>query len=641
MRKQILGATAAILGASAFSIGLPAAPTHGVAWKASTALPFPAGTVSEVEVISTGDGDAVAAAIVNGGVLATTAVDGVWSGYAQVRVPVNASGLAIAANNSGDVVVGWKEEISGDTRFVTSRQTGPTTFGGLQYLTPGNGADVVGNPELGITGGRKVIVAATIDDVDDDIDNQLVVTEAAEGANPGTPKMISASDSWNPSLDVNQKGEALLAYTYTGLVTDVVSVARRSAAGVWNLGNSTHNSGDVAAYPDVALSDNGQGQVVFAVVKNGFYVAESSRILPNGTVENADSISPLDEYVYEVSVDINATGSALFTWVAKQNGLARIRYATAADQADPAPSQLLLGANVDFTTPTARIADSGLKVIQYYTAGYVTTQYRTGSVQPWVSSSTASGFSPGHSVDVDAAGNAVSVAFKPSNATGRFLDAVGPVITMDALPINMLVNPPLPMTTFGISWDMSDSLSGIPSSDVYTTTAKWNEASHGNPYVIVNDVNGSEAAVPWMLGTTYCLQVRPTDSAGNSTTTDKQCTTIPLDDRALVGDGWNETVQTGNFRNTLLTTTKHGRTLTRTGVKAKRLALVVRKSENSGSVKVTFGGEVLGTFSLKGAGKKKVIDLASYGTVKTGTLKIQVTSADGKLVSIDGLVVAK
>jgi hypothetical protein len=636
MRKQILGATAALLGAGTLTLGLPAAPTHGADWKTIDAIPFPAGSISEIEVVSTGDGDAVAAAIVDGGVVAATANDGFWAGTAQVRGPVNATGLALTTNANGDVVVGWKEDASGDTRFAISRQTGQTTFTGAQYVTPGNGADVVGNPDLGITAGRKVIVAATIDDEGDDINNELITVAAAEGQSGVSTKVISAGDSWNPALDVNSKGEALLSWTYTGLSTDVVNVARRSAAGVWNLGNTTHNSDDVASATDVAISDNGQGQVVYAVVKNGFYVAASARILPDGTVQTADVISPLDEYVYEPSVDINATGSALFTWVAKKNGISQVRYATAANAADPTSAQLLPGSAPDLVDPTARIADNGLRVIQYAGSGHVTTQYRTSAVQPWVASSTASGFASAHGVDVDPAGNAVMVGFQPSGASARFLDAHGPAVTIYPLPANRLA---LDVDFAWWAFDTLSSAQGI--SDVYLSKASWNQAAYGEPFLLDNDVAATEDTFDAVPGTSYCIQVRLGDTAGNYSNSEKECTTVPLDDNALAGTGWNRHDEVGNFHGTLSTTQKQGRVLSITGVKAKRLALVVKKVANGGTVKVTFAGDSLGSFSLQGTGKRKVVALKTFGSVRTGTLKITVTSADGKLVSIDGLVVAK
>lgn len=634
MRKQILGATAAILGASAFTLGLPAAPTHGAAWKPTTQIPFPAGTVTDVEVVSTGPGDAVAAAVINGAVFASTATDGVWNSFGQVRGYVDATGLVLAANQAGDVAVGWEEEVSGHMRLLVSRQATATSWTSGHLFTP-NGSDIVGNAELGIAGNGRVFAATTVDDVDHD--NELLVTEWAEGKLPGPPQVISAADAWNPSLDVNAKGEALLAYTYTGLIDNVVSVYHRTPADGWNSGASAKNPGNVAAAPDVALSDNGQGQVIYGVVSNGFYVAETNRVLPDGTVQPPELASPTNEYVYEPSVDINATGSALFTWVAKKDGLASIRYASAANAAYPTSSQTLPGASIDVVDPTARISDSGLKVIQHSGAGYVTTAYRTSAVQPFVSTSTSNGFAPDHAVDVDEEGNAVMVGYKPAGGVyGRFLDAHGPTVTLDALPFATIDK------TIPISWTSGDSLSEVQdSTDVYASSVAWNKSAFTTPAIVVNDAPGNQADVPASSGTTYCIQVRTLDTAGNATTTDQRCTTVPLDDRALLGDDWNRVTGQGHFKNTLTTTKKHGAVLTRSNIKAKRLALVVQKTATSGTVKVTFAGQDLGSFSLQGDGKKKVVNLATFGSVKTGTLTIKVTSADGKPVNIDGLVVAK
>lgn len=639
MRKQILGATAALLGAGALSIGLPASPTQGAAWKPMTPIPFPAGTVTDVEVVATGDGDAVAAAIINGAVHAYTAVDGAWVGHDEVRSNVESTGLVLTANGKGDVAVGWEENVSGDLRLGVSRQLAADSWGARQLLTPA-GSDLVGNADIGVSGSGLVIATATVDE--DDTDNKLLVTEWQKAGLPTAPKVLSSTDAWGPALDVNAKGEAIIAYNYTGLIDDIVDVVRRTPGEGWGPDDSTGNSGNVASSIDVALSDNGQGHVIYSVVQNGFYVAETSRVLPDGTALPAEFVAPLDEFAGDPSVDINATGSALFTWIAHKDGTNSVRYATAGNAAYPGASFKLSGTAPAAADPTALVSNSGLRVIQHTGNGQVVTHTQSNVAQPFAPTYSGNGFHTDDAVDVDRAGNAVMVGFKPvGGVQGRFFDATGPTVSLNAIPTNMLTNPPLPMTIFPISWNMSDSLSDIPNSDVYATVAKWNEAGHGDPYVIVDNVEGEVAEVPWMLGTSYCLQVRPTDAAGNATTTEKQCTTVPLDDRALIGTGWNKVTQTGNFRNTLLTTNQQGRTLTRTAVKAKRLALVVRRTENGGTVKVTFAGQSLGSHSLQGTGKKKVINLVNFPTVESGELKIQVVSADGKLVSIDGVVIAK
>lgn len=633
MRKQILGATAAILGASALSIGLPAASTHGAAWKPTTQIPFPAGAATDVEVVSTGPGDAVAAAIINGAVHAYTAVDGAWVGHDEVRGDVDATGLVLAANGNGDAVVGWEENVSGDIRLRASRQFSSTAWLGQQLLTPA-GSDIVGNADIGIAANGLVIATASVDDAD--AHQRLLVTEWPEGQVPGAPQTLSPAESWGPSLDVNKKGEALIAYTFSGLIDDVVDVVRRTPGQGWGDADSTSNSGNVAASPDVAISDNGHGQVIYAVVYTEAYVIETSRVLPDGTALPAETASPTDEFASDPSVDINATGSALFTWAAFKDGTTSVRYTSAANGADPGTAQVLTGTMPNAADPTARISDSGLRVIQHTGNGQVVTHTKTNNVQPFVPVYSGNGYHADDAVDVDREGNAIQLGVKPLGGIhGRFFDAAGPTATLDALPFATIGK------SIPVSWTATDSLSALTGTDVYASSVAWNKTVFTTPQVVVNDAPGNEATVPATTGTTYCIQTRTSDAAGNFTTTPQRCTTVPLDDRALVGDSWNRATGTGHFKNTVTTTKQHGAVLTRTNVKAKRLSLLVQKTANSGAVKVIFDGQVLGSFSLQGTGKKQQISLASFPAVKAGTLTIRVTSATGKPVNIDGLIVAK
>ena len=134
--------------------------------------------------------------------------------------------------------------------------------------------------------------------------------------------------------------------------------------------------------------------------------------------------------------------------------------------------------------------------------------------------------------------------------------------------------------------------------------------------------------------------MRSQDGAGNFANSAARCSTVPLDDRKLAGEGWTRAEGDGHFLDTVTRTSTQGKTLVRKGVQAKRLALVVQRTLKSGTVRVSFAGEVLGTFSLKGFGKRRVINLATFPEVRTGKVKITVTSKD-KPVNIDGLVVAK
>lgn len=638
MRRQLLGATAVLLGATTLGVGVPTAPTHAAAWKTMTAVPFPAGAVTDVEIVSTGDGDAVAAAIIGGAVHAYTATNGAWTDHALVRGDVDAERLVLATDEAGDTAVGWVENVNGDDRLRVARQTGPSTWTGtgLSPMTPA-GADVTGFPEIGIAGNGLVVAVATIDD-GGDIDQRLVANEWPKGGLPGVAKVLSSADASNPSLDVNSKGEALVAYNFTGLINNVLTVQRRTPGQGWNVGDSTSNSGNIASAPDVAISENGTGQVIYSVVSNGFYRVETSRVQTNGVALNAELVEVSQDFTSEPSVDMNSSGSALFAWISNKDGVKSVRYAFAANGAYPGVASALPGTLADAQAPVAKVGEGSLRVIQHSGNGLIRTHQRTSTVQPFVAVTSPAGFNVDAALDVDDHGNAVQAGFTAGGVSARFFDGGAPTVTMSAPTKDAIAD-----TSLFASWSGSDSLSPLqPTTDVYLTTSRWNQAGFGDSKLIRDNVDGTATSWDVPAGATYCFQARMNDTANNGANSDKKCTSVPLDDTSLAGSGWSRSAKTGVFQNTWTTTSTKGRTLTRSGVQAKQLALVASKLPTGGTVRVTWNGTTLKTISLKGtSANKQVLPIITWATLHTGTVKITVTSESGKSVRIDGLVVAK
>jgi hypothetical protein len=633
MRKQLLGATALLIGATTVGLGVPPAPSQALAWKTMNEIPFPAGSVTDVEVVSTGDGDAVAAAIISGAVHAYTATDGVWTGHSLVRVDVDANRLMVASNEKGDTAIGWVETVAGDDRVRVARQLSSTSWSASSLMTP-SGADVAGVPDLGIDGSGRIIAVATVDGPEND--QELFATEWAKGGSVGAPDSISVSDSSTPSLDVNSKGEALVAFNYTGLINNVLTVVRRTPGKGWNVGDGTKNSGNIASVPDVAISENGHGQVIYSVVSNGYYRVETSRVLPTGVALDAEIVEYSNDFTSEPQVDINASGSALFAWISNKDGVKSVRHASAAPGAYPGVAQALPGTRADAQHPIVRVGEGNLRLVQHSGNNKITTHHRNGAGQDFAPTTTPSGFSADTDLDLDARGNAVLVGFTAAGVRGRFLDAAAPTISLSQ---------PGP-TTIGLSvpikWSASDALTPqLPGTDLYMTRARWNQGSFTAPAVIVDGAPGTTAAYKPLLGTTYCFQARVVDSANNGATSTRRCTTVPLDDTSLAGGGWTRAKKSGRFNNTWTHTSKKGRTLTRTGVKAQKLALLASKLPTGGKVRVTWNGTTIRTINLQGkAANKVVLPIITWGNVRSGTLKIVVTSS-GKSVRIDGLVVTK
>lgn len=636
MRSKVLGLATAAVAAGALTLGVPTPASHAAAWKTVAGVPFPAGVISDVAVVSTGDGDAVAAAIIDGAVHASTATNGVWAPSATVRGDVDATRLVLTSDQAGDTAVGWVENVAGDDRLRVARQTSPTTWTGqgLVPMTPA-GTDVSGVPEIGISGDGRVIAVATLDGGDSN--HELVVNEWPKGGTPGSPHTISASDSWNPALDVNSKGEALVAYNYTGLVDDVLNVVRRSAGGTWNIGDSTSNSGNIASAPDVAISENGRGQVIYGVVATEAYMAETSHVQTDGTALPGKILSSTPEFISDPTVDIDASGTALFAWTADKDGTTSVRYATAADKAYPSAPQTLAGTLPDAERPIARISDEGLRMIQHSGNGKVTTHHRASSISPFAAATTGTGYSVDTDLDVDAHGNGVMVGIQGGTVQARFMDAGSPDLAL-AGPAPTTV-----ATTIPLTWTASDSLSALqPGTDLYLSTSRWNQSAFTSPAVAESNAPGTGTSYAAIPGATYCFQAVVSDTAGNGATSAKRCTTVPLDDVSLAGSGWTRAAKAGQFKSTWTTTATKGRTLTRSGIKAKSLALVANRLSNGGLVEVRWNGTLLKKISLKGTtSTKKVYPIVTWAGLHTGTVTIKVISATGRPVRIDGLVVAK
>jgi hypothetical protein len=118
---------------------------------------------------------------------------------------------------------------------------------------------------------------------------------------------------------------------------------------------------------------------------------------------------------------------------------------------------------------------------------------------------------------------------------------------------------------------------------------------------------------------------------------------VPLDDRYLsASSGWSRRTGGGYFRNTFTRSTTFGKSLTRTGIKAKRIQVLVQKCPTCGSIKVYWNGSLKRTLNLRASRvmKKVYLNVVTFGSVQTGTLRIVVNSS-GRAVIIDAVGVSQ
>ncbi|WP_207555847.1 TolB family protein [Intrasporangium flavum] len=217
------------------------------------------------------------------------------------------------------------------------------------------------------------------------------------------------------------------------------------------------------------------------------------------------------------------------------------------------------------------------------------------------------------------------------------VDASAPTAAMTA-PASVQTRTPVTLT-----WTATDAGgSGVASYDVRSRYASSSTGfgAYGYPSawqkLTATSLNATLGA-----GNQYCFSVRARDRAGNTGAwSAERCTSMPLDDRALsASTGWTRGSSTSYLFNTYSKTVKTGAQLTRSGVQARRLAVVATTCSTCGSVDVYHAGGKLGRLSLYSSTTRtrQVLWLPVQTVTRTGTVTIR--SLSTKQVLIDGLAI--
>gem|GEM_PF-3447971 len=638
MRKQLLTSLAVTaVAAGTLTLGTPGS-AGAAEWIDNGAINGGiAGTATSVDVASTGPGDAIAAWTVPVGdidrVYVARAVNGDWGSPSPLSpVGQDTSDVHVAANAKGDAVVTWEHPGGGpDLLVVEGRRLTAGSWGPMTnlVLTPSE-ADL--QHDVAVT---KAGHATVVYRVANGADSTLLVSDWPKvGAVTSSPIEPGGDDEFLPSLAANDDGDVLVSFARGGVIH---TLYRSAGSDSWTP-EAPVISGTGEPTSSVALRPDGSGVVVG--IKNGTPdVVHAVEIGANGAPGQSTVLSNPALDARHASVTANGDGDVLVAWethgdqgygVDSRTRTAGGGYSTLGVLQAPVIGNSQHPETVLTDHDVRTVVSSGDSVLRVF-------HRTTGFQGSWENHDAGPSLNIGqYAADADAEGNVVVVGTGAGQVHAEFLDAAGPV--------TKVVKPSKGISTtdqLNVGWSVLDSLSPVaPTVDVYATTAPWNAAGHTDPAIVVDNATGDQVDYPAAPGTTYCFQVRSQDGAGNFANSLPKCTTVPLDDRKLAGQGWTRAEGDGHFLGTVTRTSTKGSTLVRKGVQAKRLALVVQKKDKSGTVRVSFAGKVLGTFSLKGFGKRRVINLATFPEVKTGKVKITVTSKN-KPVNIDGLVVAK
>lgn len=155
---------------------------------------------------------------------------------------------------------------------------------------------------------------------------------------------------------------------------------------------------------------------------------------------------------------------------------------------------------------------------------------------------------------------------------------------------------------------------------------------------LVQGVSGTQTIMlDGVAGKTYCFEVRAVAPDAASPWSEESCTSVPLDDTSLRRKGrWTKKSADSSFGGSYSSSRKRGARLVKHDVKAKHLAVLARSCRRCGKMKVMWNRQSLGRFDLGSRRGSRAIDVASFGSVRTGTVKIVVASKDRR-VRIDGL----
>jgi hypothetical protein len=195
--------------------------------------------------------------------------------------------------------------------------------------------------------------------------------------------------------------------------------------------------------------------------------------------------------------------------------------------------------------------------------------------------------------------------------------------------------------TIKLKWAATDTGSGVKDYTVQMSTTRYNRPPGSFRSIgSLTNTTRTSAKLRKKYGATYCFRVRARDNAGNvSRFSGKKCVTLPVDDpKATASPGWTRKTGQPTPSHTLSVATKHGRTLTLSNVRARRVGVVVRTCKGCGTATLLFDGHQVATAHLGSRHAKTTVVLAkAFRKTRTGTFVVRVAS-HGKLVQVDGFV---
>lgn len=217
------------------------------------------------------------------------------------------------------------------------------------------------------------------------------------------------------------------------------------------------------------------------------------------------------------------------------------------------------------------------------------------------------------------------------------IDTQRPSIALGALPSA------LTSTGLSLAWTTNDTGgSSVSSVDVRYRSAAFNGSFGALSYPSTwQGLKGKTLTTRLSVGRHYCFSARVRDGASNvSGWSAERCTAVALDDRALTAStGWTRGTSSAYAYGTYTRAKSSGRSLTRTSVKGRRIAVVATTCPTCGAVDVYHAGVKIGRVSLYSAktSYRQIRWLPLQSVTRTGSVVVRTTST--KTVVVDGIAV--
>lgn len=635
-----LARTTAVLGALAVTGGLLATTSttaHAAEWKQAKGVSPMGALPADARIAVAPDGDAAAVWRVKTGnffriAVAKRVANGAWSTQQVLSSATQDSYWPdVAINSDGDAVASWRT-FDGDKLHL---HAAINTSGSWQVKTLGPADESVGETEIAIDGAGTVFAVWTIF-------NDLTRSATIPAGQATLDGIVSFEPATALGLDVTAAGQATVVWAEdAGEESNI-----RSASWTKSQGTPPETIDTEVLVGDISVAVNRHGVADAAYsIQNGDqgrFVTVVRRVAGQWGFPDTVSFNGDDSIAPAVGIDDNH--KAVVAWRTLTGELMAAGRGPVGEFGEPR-TLTLEGVNND---PLVDVNGRGDAIIQYATAGALHTFVRSpGTVFPdatlgFTQAQDITGplATSNRGIGLDGQGNLATLfGYKVTPETGRVLETIYDM----AGPVSKVTKPGSPRintTSVPVAWSATDRYSAIESFDVNVRVAPWN-GGFGELTTLNHDTSATSRTVSGKAGRTYCFAVSGRDSASNQgELSGYRCTTTPLDDRqpSLTGT-WTNQTGSAHYRGTVRTTTRHGATMKLTGVKVEKLGLLVAKGKGYGSIAVYFNGTKLGTYSLAASKSKakQQIFVKDFGQLKTGTVLIKVTSANGKPVKIDGL----